>query len=215
MSLRFTDTPNSGGAAYNIMVFDDPRKKMVLRTSTAAIFDGIGFRFINTSIVNVSASSLFFWYRFTNDGMLIGYYANTSNQKIAIPSPGPMYYVIFFFNFAAYQMKMYVDSLDFKTYCGNNFPYTFDYSVASNPEKVNRIWNLTKLQTLQFKAFKELTVASMLCLPYSFFNTYKFDFEHTMYDTDGDLKPEAKYYPSMLADGGGLSSLYYPQMWRR
>ena len=211
MSLRFASTLQSKPDFYNAMAFDDPLKKVVYYVASGNIRTETGFRLISTSFVIMPASSLYFWYRFTNDGMLLGYYANTSDQTVRVPSEPNTYYTIFYFNFAVYQMKMFVDCLDFKTYCENNFPYVFNYSDASDEEKKKRVWNLFKLQCLEFKAFKTLTVASMFCLPYTFFNTYKFDFEHIMYNRDGSLKPAAKWYPSMFVDGGELIPRYYPQ----
>ncbi len=193
------------------MVYDDPQRRMIYRTYNGRLLDGVGFRFLSTSFVNIPRSAVYMWYHFTDEGMELGYYANTSNETVRVPAPGPIYYNIFNFVFASYQMKMYVDCLDFKTYCDNNFPYVFDYSVASTDESIGRIWNLKKLETLQFKAFKALTFASIFCLPYNFFNTYKFDFEHTMYNRDGSLKPSAKWYPSMFADGGELAPRCFPQ----
>lgn len=211
MGLRFTASTYTGGDFYNNMVFDDPLKKVVYYVTSGNIRTETGFRITSVTGVTIPKSALFFWYRFTNDGMLLGYYANTSNLSVSVPSEPNTYYTIFYFSFANYQMKMFVDCLDFKTYCENNFPYLFDYSGASDEEKKKRVWNLEKLQCLEFKAFKEKTVASIFCLPYTFFNTYKFDFEHVMYNRDGSLKPAAKWYPSMFVDGGELIPRYYPQ----
>ncbi len=211
MSLRFEITAQNSEELYDLMVFDDPRNLVTYYIYSESIGIRTGFRYISTTVAHVPASSLLLWYRFTNEGMVIGYYANTSNNPMAIPVPTGFYYVIFYFNFAAYQMKMYVDSIDFKTYCENNFPYTFDYEVADSRACIRRLSNLVSLRTLQFKAFKALSMASVFCLPYSFFNTYKFDFVRNMYNSDGSLKPAAKWYPSMFADGGELDPRLAPQ----
>lgn len=201
----------SGGDYYSIMVYDDPKQRVIYRHHNGRLFMETGFRYGNITVVTIPASSLVMWYKFTDEGMQIGYYANTSNVAVQVPTPGHLYYNLFHFSFGSYQMKMYVDCIDFKMYCDNNFPYLFDFSVASKDECINRIWNLKKLEILQFKAFKALTFASVFCLPYNFFNTYKFDFNHIIYNRDGSLKPSSKWYPSMFVDGGELIPRYYPQ----
>lgn len=195
----------TGGDYFNIMVYDDPQRRVIYRVHNGRLLNETGFRFGHITSVTIPSSSLLMWYKFTDEGMVLGYYANTSNVTVQVPTPGHLYYNLFHFSFGSYQMKMYVDCMDFKMFCDNNFPYIFDYSVAGKDDCIDRIWNLKKLETLQFKAFKELSFASVFCLPYNFFNTYKFDFNHTMYNRDGSLKPSAKWYPSMFADGGELA----------
>lgn len=143
--------------------------------------------------------------------MLFGYVCNPSGKSIQIPNNGYLYYAYRNFNFSKFQMKVYFDCIDYDLYNKNSLPYFFTYNGASEDACISRIENLLNLTAIQYKAFKDLTVASYVLLPYTFFNTYKFDFNHTMYNEDGSLKESAIYYPSMIADGGSLKPQYFPQ----
>ena len=99
MSLRFEDNLIVGGSSVDVMVFDNPQQKAIYYVNSGVIRSQTGFRFTSVSGVTIPKSSLFLWYRFTNEGMLIGYYANTSNLTVSVPSAPNTYYIIFYFNF--------------------------------------------------------------------------------------------------------------------
>lgn len=170
-----------------------------------------GFRYRRPGTISINKRTFLIWYRFTIRGMLFGYVCNPSNSIINVPNAHEIYYTVEFFNFAHFQMKVYFDCIDYELYNKNSIPYFFTYTGATEEACMSRIENLLNLTAIQYKAFKDMTVASFVLLPYTFFNTYKFDFNHTMYNEDGSLKESAIYYPSMIADGGTLKPQYFPQ----
>lgn len=170
-----------------------------------------GFRFQFPTAITLPPNTFAMWYRFNTHGMLLGYYCNSSRLSVSIPNDSYIYLKTFTFNFADYQMKVYIDCMDFKMFLDTDFPYVMDFTSVPVDDCIERIKNLRKLRSLEYKAFKELSVASFVVLPYTMFNTYKFDFERTKYNSDGSLKPEARYYASMFVDGGELEPSFFPQ----
>ena len=212
MSLHFTITPHDGSVPTEIFVVDNPQiMTFYYPYSTTRIRNLPGFSYQFPTVITLPPGSFAMWYRFTVHGMYLGYYCNPSNLSVEVPNDSYIYLRITNFNFSHYQMKVYIDCMDFKMFLDTDFPYVWDFTQAPVDDSVKRIKQLRKLRTLEYKAFKELSVASFVCLPYTMFSTYKFDFEHTMYNSDGSLKPEAKYYPSMFADGGELRPQFFPQ----
>lgn len=192
--------------------FDDP--KITARydfESSKPIKLGWGFTFRSPGNLTMNGRTFLLWYRFTTRGMLIGYVCNPSHSAITLPNTDYIYYNLVNFDYRKYQLKVYFDCIDYDLYNKNSLPYLFNYRAASEESCISRIETLLNLTTIQYKAFKDMTVASYVLLPYTFFNTYKFDFNHTMYNEDGSLKESAIYYPSMIADGGSLKPQYYPQ----
>lgn len=170
-----------------------------------------GFKIRDPGNISINRRTFLIWYRFTTRGMLLGYVCNPSQSVITVPNTEYIYYTVQFFTFSKFQMKVYFDCIDYELYNKNPLPYIFTYAGASEESCMSRIENLLNLTAIQYKAFKDMTVASYVLLPYTFFNTYKFDFAHTMYNEDGSLKESAIYYPSMFASGGSLKPQYFPQ----
>lgn len=197
---------------YYVGFFDDPKilAKYVLDESNPIRLEN-GFSFRGPGNLTMTSRTFLIWYRFTTRGMLIGYVCNPSGSAITLPNTEYIYYTVKRFDYTRFQMKMYFDCIDFELYNKNPLPYFFTYTGASEESCISRIENLLNLTAIQYKAFKDLTVASYVLLPYTFFNTYKFDFNHTMYNEDGSLKESAIYYPSMFASGGTLKPQYFPQ----
>lgn len=197
---------------YYVGIFDDPELnvKYVFENSNPIRFEP-GFLYETHGNIPLRAHSYLIWYRFTTRGMLFGYVCNPSGSNIQLPNTGPIYLYYRRFDYTRYQMKLYLDCIDYDLYNKNSLPYFFNYRGASEESCISRIENLLNLTAIQYKAFKDLSVASYVLLPYTFFNTYKFDFRHTMYNEDGSLKESAIYYPSMIADGGSLKPQYFPQ----
>lgn len=192
-------------------VFDNPEQCAILNFSSDVVILALGFEYQSAGPVSLAALSFMIWYRFTEKGMLLGYIMNTSGTSVTLPAFPAMYYYVKPFNFNAYQFKFYIQCMGFDLYNNNNFPYEYDYTKSSDEDTVARIAKLDQLSAIQVKAFKELSVSSYLLLPYTVFNSYKFDFEHTMYNTDGTLKGNTSYRSTMFADGGNLQGRYYPQ----
>lgn len=200
-----------GNETYYVGFFDDPEREVryvfeegnPIRLTTGFIY--------TSGNIFLHARSYAIWYRFTTRGMLFGYVCNPSGSTIQVPNTGNIYLAYKPFDYTRYQMKVYFDCIDYDLYNKNSLPYFFNYRGASEESCISRIENLLNLTAIQYKAFKDLSVASYVLLPYTFFNTYKFDFEHTMYNEDGSLKESAIYYPSMIADGGSLKPQYFPQ----
>lgn len=212
MSLHFAITANGGSSPNEIFVFDNPQiMTFYYPYSTNRIRNLPGFSYQFPVTIELPPGSFAMWYRFNENGMLFGYYCNPSSLAVSIPNESYIYFKTFHFNFAEYQMKVFIDCMDFKMFLDTDFPYMWDFTSTPSDDSVKRIKQLRKLRTLEYKAFKELSVASFVCLPYTMFNTYKFDFEHTMYNSDGSLKPAAKYYASMFVDGGELTPQFFPQ----
>lgn len=212
MSLHFTITANGGSSPNSIFVVDNPQiMTFYYPYSTTRIRNEPGFSFQFPTVITLPPASFAIWYRFTVHGMYIGYYCNPSSLSVSIPNESYIYLKTMTFSFGFYQMKVFIDCMDFKMFLEHDFPYIWDFTMTPEDDCVKRIKHLRKLRTLELKAFKELSVASFVCLPYTMFNTYKFDFAHTMYNSDGSLKPEAKYYASMFVDGGELKPRFFPQ----
>lgn len=212
MSLHFTHTLHDGTVPREIYVFDNPQIMTYYHPySTNRIRNQPGFSFQFPVVITLPPESFAVWYRFNKHGMLLGYYCNPSNLSLEVPNESYIYLKTFPYNFTDYQMKVYIDCMDFKMFLDNNIPYIMDFTSTPEDDCVERIKQLRKLRSLEYKAFKELSVASFVVLPYTMFNTYKFDFEHTIYNSDGSLKPEAEWYPSMFASGGELDPEFYPQ----
>lgn len=212
MSLHFTINLHDASTPSEIFVIDNPQiMTFFYPYSTNRIRNQPGFSFQFPQAIILPPQSFAMWYRFTVHGMLFGYYCNTSSLNVTVPNESYIYLKSFNFNFADYQMKVYIDCMDFKMFLDSDFPYVMDFTSTPEDACVKRIKQLRKLRTLEYKAFKELSVASFVCLPYTMFSTYKFDFEHTMYNSDGSLKPDARYYASMFVDGGELKPRFFPQ----
>lgn len=212
MSLQFAVSRKDSSTLREVWMLDNPQTFVMYRPyGNPKIAKGDGFAYWFGPTIPIAATSFVLWYRFTPYGMLIGYYANSSNTSISVPNDSYLYIRSFRFNFTDYQLKMYVGAMDFKTYTENNVPMTFDYYSHTDEDCIERVKDLIDVTHIQFKSFKELSVASFACLPYGFYNTYKFDFHHTMYNSDGTLKPEAKIYPVMFSKGGELEPQYFPQ----
>lgn len=212
MSLHFTHTLRDASTPNEIYVVDNPQiMTFYYPYSTNRIRNQPGFSFQFPAVITLPPESFAMWYRFNEHGMLIGYYCNPSNLSVSIPNESYIYLKTSPYNFRDYQMKVYIDCMDFKMFLDNNIPYVMDPTSTPVDDYVKRIKQLRKLRSLEYKAFKELSVASFVVLPYTMFNTYKFDFERTMYNSDGSLKPDARYYASMFASGGELDPEYYPQ----
>ena len=197
---------------YYVGFFDDPsiEVRYVFDNSNPIRFTE-GFKYTAPGNIILRAESFVIWYRFTTRGMLFGYVCNPSGSTIQVPNTEFIYLCYKRFAFSRFQLKVYFDCIDYDLYNKNSLPYFFNYRGASKESCISRIENLVNLSAVQYKAFKDMSVASYVLLPYTFFNTFKFDFEHTMYNEDGSLKESAIYYPSMIADGGFLKPQYFPQ----
>lgn len=150
------------------------------------------------------AGGLMLWYRFIDRGMLFGYIVNPGNTQITIPNSNYIYYEIRTFNFTGFQFKFYLSCLTYELYNNNHLSLFYDYTKVSDEMAIDRMQTLEELETIQLKGFHELSVASFILLPYTQFNTYKFDFHHTAYNEDGTLKSGNYIYPTMLHEGGVL-----------
>lgn len=204
---RITDT--GYGASY---IYDNPKQCAIYNFATFRFILADGFSMYAPGAIVLPAGGLMLWYRFNDRGMLFGYVVNTGNTQITIPNSEYIYYEIRTFNFTGFQFKFYLSCLTYELYNNNNhLPLFYDYTKASDEMAIKRMQTLSELETIQLKGFKELSVASFILLPYTQFNTYKFDFHHTAYNEDGSLKSGKYIYPSMFASGGSLKPQYYPQ----
>lgn len=194
-------------------VFDNPEQAAVMNLASDVFVVGIGFEYRESGNIIIHPNQIILYYRFTDEGMIFGYFANPSTgSSMSIPIMAGLYLYSSNFAFARYQPKIYLQCMSHELYINNNFPYEYDYTNTSDSDAIARITKLDQLSVIQVKGFHDLSMTSLICLPYTFFNTYKFDFAHTMYNADGSLKNRAQYYPVMIADGGGLQSQrYYPQ----
>lgn len=205
MSIRLDSVRSTNGTLDACNVYDDPETCVVLNFNAGRVFYSLGFDYHAPGTVLLNALSYMFWYRFTDRGMLLGYFVNPGGTSIQIPTTTSMYYIVKPYNFNLFQLKIYLQCMDHELYCKNHFPYFCDYTNFTEEDAIDRVAILDKLSTIQVKSFHALSTASFMLLPYTFFNSYKFDFEHTMYNVDGTLKDGSKYHPVMFTDGGKLN----------
>lgn len=193
-------------------VFDNPKQVAIWNVDSDVLVLGLGFYSLTSGQITLLPDSLTLYYRFTDEGMVFGYFYNPSNGgTLTIPLTHPIYFFSTRFNTSSYQFKIYIQCMPFELYNKNNLPYEYDYNLSSDGDDISRITKLDQLSAIQVKGFHDLTLTSLITLPYTFFNTYKFDFKYTMYNADGTLKSSAKYHPTMFVDGGRLQDRYYPQ----
>lgn len=205
MSIRLDSIRSSNLTLDASSLYDNPEQCVVLNFGAERVFYTLGFDLHAPGTVLLNALSYMFWYRFTDRGMLLGYIINPGGTSIQIPTTTSMYYIVKSFNFNLYQLKIYLQCMDHELYNKNHLPYFYDYTSHTGDDAFERALILDQLSTIQVKAFHELSTASFMLLPYTFFNTYKFDFEHTMYNDDGTLKSDSTYHPVMFTDGGKLN----------
>lgn len=205
MSICFDAVRSSNDEIINRYIYDDPEQCVNVDIRSKRYFLEVGFDYHAPGTVTLNALSYMTWYRFTDRGMLLGYFVNPGGTSIQVPTTVSFYYTIRLFNFNTFQLKFYIQCMDHELFTKNRLSYFYDYTLSDEDETFSRIINLDKLNTIQVKGFHNLSTASFLLFPYTFFNTYKFDFEHTMYNTDGTLKDGSTYHPVMFADGGQLN----------
>lgn len=205
MSICLDSHYITSGALYTRRVFDNPEQCPVLNFESDLVILSDGFDYHGPGTLIVPASGFVFWYRFTDRGMLLGYLINPSGTSLNLPTTDGIYYFVSTWNFTTFQLKFYLQCMDHDLYSKNHLPFFYNYTISNTEATFSRIAKLDQLSTIQMKGFGALSTASFMLLPYTFFNTYKFDFEHTMYNTDGTLKDGSKYHPTMFADGGKLN----------
>lgn len=189
------------GASY---VYDNPKQCAIYNFAISRFLVADGFSMYTPGAIVVPPGGLMLWYRFIDRGMLFGYVVNPGNTQITIPNSDYIYYEIRTFNFTGFQFKFYLSCLTYELYNNNHLSLFYDYTKASDEMAIERILTLEELETIQLKGFHDLSVASFILLPYTQFNTYKFDFHHTAYNEDGTLKSGKYIYPTMLHEGGVL-----------
>lgn len=192
-------------------IYDNPKQCAFFSLNSDFISIGDGFSLYGAGAIVLPPLRVIYWYRYTDRGMLFGYIGNGGSTSVTLPNSVPIYYTIRSINLNLYQPKVYLSCIDFDLYHSNHFSLYHDYLTSSDEESFARIAILKQLECIQLKGFKENTVASYVLLPYTQFNTSKFDFHHTAYNEDGSLKDYAYFHSTMLADGGSLKPLYYPQ----
>lgn len=201
----------STGALYTRRVFDNPEQCVVVNLDRDTVAYTYGFEYHSPGTIQLRGYSFLFLYRFTDRGMLLGYVANVTGSGYNLPLSDGIYYHMSTWNFDSYQKKFYVQCMSHDLYNNNNLLYEFDYLNSTNEDVLSRITKLDQLSALQLKSFGGQSTSSLVLLPYTFFNTSKFDFLHTMYKSDGSLNDNAVYQPTMFVDGGSLQDRYYPQ----
>lgn len=199
------------GALYTRRLFDNPEQCVVLNLERDTVVYSLGFEYHSPGAITVRGYSFLFYYRFTDRGMLLGYVANVTGTGYNLPLSDGIYYYMTTWNFDSYQKKFYVQCMSHDLYNNNHLSFDCDYTMSTNEEVISRVTKLDQLSALQLKSFGGKSTASMILLPYTFFNSYKFDFLHTMYNSDGSLRDTAVYQPTMFVDGGSLQDRYYPQ----
>lgn len=206
VSICLESTDIGTGTVYNKRLFDNPEQCPIFFTSDDYYVLGTGFDYRSPGVVNVPASGYLFWYRFTDRGMLLGYIVNPGSTSFNLPISDGLYCFSSTWNFNSYQLKFYLQCMDHDLYAKNNVSYYYNYYETLAEEAFSRFQKLDQLSAIQMKGFGSLSNASFMLLPYTFFNTFKFDFEYTMYNTDGTLKSNALYHAVMFADDGQLES---------
>ncbi len=211
MSICFDAHRTSDDELVTRMVFDDPERNVLINFENNKIYLQSGFEYHSPGSLVVNSLSFLLWYRFTNRGMMIGYFANPGGTSFTIPHDTSLYVYSRAFNYNGYQPKIYLQCLDFDLYNDNNLAYEFDYYPASVKDTFSRIVKLDQLSAIQLKGFHQHSMSSFVLLPYTFIHTLKFDFLHTMFDNDGMFKENVYYHPTMFADGGELRPQFFPQ----